>query len=189
NSDGVKGAFSYQAFAPNNLRIDIDLASAKVSECYNGKSAWRLDARGLRTLLGDDAKRLRLESLLANTRLSDLQRNRIVPQLSSKANINGGDANSIDFIKDGIRIKLFFDVRTGLVVKKEKDTSEGLEETFYNDYRLVDGVMEAFTLIVRKGASELSISIDHVEHNRTYEASAFRYPQVEGARPLPELEP
>src|SRR5689334_8139396 len=97
NSDGLKGAFSYQAFAPNNLRIDMDLAaaevsakvSAKVSECYNGKSAWRLDARGLRTLLGDDAKRLRLESLLANTRLSDLQRNRIVPQLSGKANING----------------------------------------------------------------------------------------------------
>jgi hypothetical protein len=98
NSDGVKGAFSYQAFAPNNLRIDMDLAGAKISECYNGKSAWRLDARGLRTLLGDDAKRLRLESLLSNTRLSDLQRNRIVPQLSGKANINDSDANSIDFI-------------------------------------------------------------------------------------------
>src|SRR6185369_9254756 len=62
NSDGAKGLFSYQAFAPNNLRVDIDLGGVKVSECYNGKSAWRLDARGLRTLLGDDAKRLRLES-------------------------------------------------------------------------------------------------------------------------------
>jgi hypothetical protein len=41
-------------------------------------------------------------------------------------------------------------VRSGLVVKKEKDTSEGLEETFYNDYRLVDGVMEAFALIDSK---------------------------------------
>jgi hypothetical protein len=188
-SDGAKGLFSYQAFAPNNLRVDIDLGGVKVSECYNGKSAWRLDARGLRTLLGDDAKRLRLESLLVNGRLSDLQRNRIVPQLSAKANVNGSDSNSIDFVKDGVRIKLFFDVRTGLLVKKEQDTSEGLEETFYGDYRPVDGVMEASVLNIKRGTSELSISIDRVEHNRTYEASAFRYPQVEGSRPLPELAP
>src|SRR5258707_1492611 len=49
-SDGTAGRFSLQTSAPNNLRLDLELGETKVSECYNGKSAWRLDARGLRTL-------------------------------------------------------------------------------------------------------------------------------------------
>ena len=48
-NDGAAGRYSYQISAPNNLRLDLEIGGSKVSECYNGKSAWRLDARGLRT--------------------------------------------------------------------------------------------------------------------------------------------
>jgi hypothetical protein len=187
--DGTAGRFSFQSSAPNNLRLDLEIAGSKMSECYNGKSAWRLDARGLRTLLGDEAKRLRLESLLSNSRLNDLQRNRIVPQLAGKTAIDGREANAIDFIKDGVRVKLYFDASTNLPVKRERDTGDGVEETFYGDYRAVDGVMEPFSLKIKKGASELLITIGRVEHNRAVEVTAFRYPRIEGSRPLPELEP
>jgi len=189
SSDGTAGRFSYQASAPNNLRLDLEVGGSKVSECYNGKSAWRLDARGLRTLLGDEAKRLRLEALLSSGRLNDLQRSRIVPQLAGKATLDGREANAIEFIKDNVRVKLFFDASTNLPVKRERETSDGAEETFYADYRAVDGVMEPFSLRIRKGASKLLVTIDRVEHNRGVELAAFRYPQVEGSRPLPELEP
>jgi hypothetical protein len=188
-SDGTTGRFSYQTSVPNNLRLDFELGGAKVSECYNGKSAWRLDARGLRTLLGDEAKRLRLEALLSNTRLTDLQRNRIVPQLSGNATVDGREANAIEFIKDNVRVKLFFDASNNLPVKRERETADGLEETFYGDYRAVDGVMEPFSLKIKKGAGDLSVTIDRVEHNRAVELAAFRYPLIEGTRPLPELEP
>ncbi|MEK6286657.1 MAG: hypothetical protein AABO57_13030 [Acidobacteriota bacterium] len=187
--DGAAGRFSYQTSAPNNLRLDLEVGGSKVSECYNGKSAWRLDARGLRTLLGDEAKRLRLEALLSNSRLNDLQRNRIVPQLGGKTTIDGRDANAIDFIKDGVRVKLYFDASTNLPVKRERETADGVEETFYGDYRAVDGVMEPFSLKIKKGGVELLVTVDRVEHNRAVELAAFRYPQVEGSRPLPELEP
>jgi hypothetical protein len=187
--DGAAGRFSLQTSAPNNLRLDLEIGGSKVSECYNGKSAWRLDARGLRTLLGDEAKRLRLESLLSNSRLSDLQRNRIVPQLAGKTTIEGRESNAIEFIRDGVRVKLYFDASNNLAVKRERETADGVEETFYGDYRAVDGVMEPFSLKIRKGASELFVAIDRVEHNRAVELAAFRYPQIEGSRPLPELEP
>lgn len=167
----------------------MEIGGSKVSECYNGKSAWRLDARGLRTLLGDEAKRLRLESLLSNSRLNDLQRNRIVPQLAGKMTIDGREANVIEFIKDGVRVKLYFDASTNLPLKRERETAEGVEETFYGDYRAIDGVMEPFSLKIKKPAGELLVTIDRVEHNRAVELAAFRYPQVEGSRPLPELEP
>jgi hypothetical protein len=187
--DGPAGRFSLQTSAPNNLRLDLEIGGSKVSECYNGKSAWRLDARGLRTMLGDEAKRLRLESLLSNSRLNDLQRNRIVPQLAGKTTIEGRESNAIEFIRDGVRVKLYFDASNNLAVKRERETADGVEETFYGDYRAVDGVMEPVSLKIKKGASELVVEIDRVEHNRAVELAAFRYPQIEGSRPLPELEP
>jgi hypothetical protein len=187
--DGTTGRFSYQTSAPNNLRLDLEIGGSKVSECYNGKSAWRFDARGLRTLLGDEAKRLRLESLLSNSRFNDLGRNRILPQLAGKSTIDGRDANAIEFTRDGVRVKLYFDAASSLPVKRERETAEGLEETFYGDYRATDGVMEPFSIKIKKGATEISVTIDRVEHNRPADMSAFRYPQVDGSRPLPELEP
>jgi hypothetical protein len=188
-NDGTAGRFSLQTSAPNNLRLDLELGGSKVSECYNGKSAWRLDARGLRTLLGDEAKRLRLEALLSNSRLNELQRNRIVPQVAGKATIDGRETNAIEFVKDGVRVKVYFDASTNLPVKRERETSDGVEETFYGDYRAVDGVMEPFSFKIKKGSIEWLATMEQVAHNRAVEMAAFRYPQIEGSRPLPELEP
>ena len=187
-SDGAAGRFSLQTSTPNNLRLDLELGESKVSECYNGKSAWRLDSRGLRTLLGDEAKRLRLESLLSNSRLNDLQRNRIVPQLAGKATIDGREANAVEFSKDGVRVKIYFDASTSLPVKRERETADGVEETFYGDYRAVDGVMEPFSLKIKRGPIELLVNMERVEHNRAVQIAAFRYPQID-SRALPELEP
>jgi len=187
--DSSAGRFTFQTSAPASLRIDIESAASKESECYNGKSAWRVDSRGLRTLLGDEAKLLRLEALLLNGRLTELQRNRIVPQFAGKTQIDGREANAIEFTRDNVRVKLFFDASTNLLIKRERETSEGVQEMLYNDYRAVDGVQEPFALKLKRGASELLITVDRVEHNRGVEFTAFRYPQSQDARPLPELEP
>ena len=187
-SDGATGSFSYQTSMPESFRIDIQAAGVKRSECYNGKSAWRMDERGLRTLLGDEAKRFRLEALLANSRLSELSRNRIVPQLAGKAVIDGREANAVEFVKDTARLKLYFDAASSLIVKQERETGDGAEEVFYGDYRAIDGVMEPFAIKFKKGASELLVTIDRVVRNSAVDQAAFRYPQVEGARPLPDIE-
>jgi hypothetical protein len=188
-ADGATGTFTLRMSAPNNLRVDLEAGSAKESECYNGKSAWRVDARGLRTLLGDEAKLLRLESLLLNGRLGELQRNRIVPQSAGTTSIDGRDSNAVEFMRDNVRVKLFFDASTNLLVKRERESADGLQEIFYSDYRAVDGVKEPFSIRIKKGARELLITIDRVEHNRGVELTAFRYPQPADARPLPDLEP
>jgi len=70
SSNGTAGRFSYQLRLQTIFDWIWKSRGSKVSECYNGKSAWRLDARGLRTLLGDEAKRLRLEALLSSGRLN-----------------------------------------------------------------------------------------------------------------------
>jgi hypothetical protein len=188
-ADGLTGRFTIQASAPASLRIDIDAGTSKESECYNGKSAWRVDSRGLRTLLGDEAKLLHLEALLVNGRLAELQRNRIVPQFAGKTQIDGREANAVEFTRDNVRVKLFFDAATNLLIKREREASDGIHETFYSDYRAVDGVQEPFSLKLKKGPSELLITVERIEHNRGVELTAFRYPQSQDARPLPDLEP
>src|ERR1044072_4410132 len=50
-SEGQSGRYSEQSTVPDRLRADIEIGKLTASECYNGKSAWRLDAAGLRTLL------------------------------------------------------------------------------------------------------------------------------------------
>ncbi|MFL6216760.1 MAG: hypothetical protein ACJ74J_22955 [Blastocatellia bacterium] len=186
-ADGATGRFTYQASAPESLRVDIEAGEWKSSECFNGKSAWRLDARGLRTLLGDEAKRLRLEAVIANSRLQDLSRYRITPQPPVKTTLDGRDVYRIEFVKENAVARGFFDAATFLIVKQERDTGDGLEEVFFSDYRAVDGVMEPFTIRIKRGANEATITIDRVTHNAV-ELAAFRYPQMEGARPLPDLE-
>ncbi|HET8678302.1 MAG TPA: hypothetical protein VFO63_21050 [Blastocatellia bacterium] len=187
-ADGMAGRFAYKVAGPDRLRLDIDLTGFKMSECYNGKSAWRMDERGLRTLLGAEAKRLRLEALVANSRLQDLSRNRIIAAPPAKATIEGREANAVEFSKDDARVKIFFDAKTNLPVKQERERAEELEEVFYGDYRAVDGVMEPFSIKIKSGARELNVTMDRVEHNAAVDETAFRYPQVEGARPLPDLE-
>ena len=188
-ADGSTGRFGYQSASPSSFRIDMEAAGAKTSECYNGKSAWRTDARGLRTLLGDEAKRLRLESLIANNRLRELQQTRIVPQAAGKATIDGRDSNAVELSNNGARVKFYFDASTGLIIKRERETADGTEETFYSDYRAVDGVMEPFSIRIKHGSADFTIAIEKVQHNVPADVAAFRYPQVEGAQPLPELEP
>ena len=186
-ADGAIGRFSYQAATPESLRVDLESGGIRISECYNGKSAWRLDARGLRTLLGDEAKRLRLEAVIANSRLRDLSRYRVVAQVPAKAAVDGREAYSVEFIKESASVRLFFDAKTFLIVKQERETSDGLEEVFFGDHRAVDGVMEPFAIRLKRGPNELSVTMDRVVHNAV-EPGAFRYPEVAGARPLPDLE-
>jgi hypothetical protein len=186
-ADGLIGRFTYQASAPESLRIDLEAGELKSSECFNGKSAWRLDGRGLRTLLGDEAKRLRLEAVIANSHLQELSRYKITPQLAVKTTLDGRDSYRIEFVKESASTRLFFDAKSNLIVKQERAADDGVEAISFSDYRAVDGVMEPFAIHIRRGANEAFITIDRITHNAVDQA-AFRYPQMEGARPLPDLE-
>jgi hypothetical protein len=142
----------------------------------------------LRTLLGPEAKRLRLESLIANTRLRDLSRNRLAAKAPVKVSIDGRDAWAIEIVRDDARAKLYFDAATGLVMRLERERSDGIEEISYTDYKKIDGVMEPFAIRIKSGATDLAVTVDRVEHNRSVNQAEFRHPEIEGARPLPNLE-
>jgi hypothetical protein len=187
-TDGWTGRFLLQTASPDRMRVDIEGGQIKISECYNGKSAWRMDSRGLRTLLGAEAKRLRLEALLANNYLHDLSRDRIIAQPPVRSNVDGHQANTIEFAKEDVRVKLSFDVTTNLPIKLERERADGVEEILYSDYRTVDRVAVPFSMRLKTAAGEFLVTVDRVEHNHAVDAAAFRYPAPDSSRPLPDLE-
>jgi hypothetical protein len=166
--------------------MDIEAGDLKVSECYNGKSAWRQDARGLRTLLGTGAASLRLLAILANSRLRDLSRARILIRPATTPAPDGRKTDGIEFISNGVRATLFFDQGSGLPVIEEIEKADGKQDFFFGDYRKVDGVMEPFSIRIKDSASEVVVEIAKVEHNKALGEADFRFPESDGS-PLPDV--
>src|SRR5262249_33411599 len=137
--DGAPGRFYYRAAGPDRIRVDIEAGDLKVSECYNGKSAWRQDARGLRTLLGTGASIIRLRAILANGRLRDLSRARIIARPATTGPPDGIKADGVEFRGNGVHAIIFFDQISGLPAVQEIEKSDGTQTYFFGDYRKVDG--------------------------------------------------
>jgi predicted transcriptional regulator len=96
--------------------------------------------------------------------------------------------NILVFKLNDAYIKLMFDTKTGLLVKQERELNEGIEETFYKDYRSINKVMEPFSIKVKKPTSEIDIIVDKVEYNTKITETTFRYPSADGSVPIPDVE-
>ncbi|KAF0218700.1 MAG: hypothetical protein FD167_5114, partial [bacterium] len=182
------GSFLSQFADPDRMRINVELDKTKTSECYNGNSAWRQDTNTLRTIIGAEAKTLRLEALLSNSYLRDLSRFRIAIQPIGRVLLDNNQVDAIEFKLNGAYIKLMFDLKTGLLLKQERELNEGVEETFYQDYRSVNKVMEPFLIKIKRPNTELEIIVEKIEHNIKIDEKAFRYPSLDGSAPIPDVE-
>jgi hypothetical protein len=187
SGDSASGRFYYRAAGPDRLRMDIEAGGTKVTECYNGKSAWRQDSRGLRTLLGTGASSLRLLAILANSRMRDLSRARVMIRPARSAPPDGIKRDGIDFLSNGVQATVFFDRDSGLPSVEEVEKSDGMQVYFFSDYRKIDGVMEPFSIRVKESGAETVVSIEKVEHNQPLRDTDFRFPEIGGA-PLPEVD-
>jgi len=173
---------------PERIRIDFEIAGHHITECYNGKSAWRHDEKGLRTLLGSEARSLRLLAVILNSRLRNLSRDRVLPVASGAAEAEGKPASFIELQLNETKAKLFFDSKDGSLVRIERDTSDGGEILSYSGQRTVDQILEPSTIRIQRGQHQMAIAYARAEHNQPIDESMFRYPQIEGAAPLPNLE-
>ena len=182
------GRFSSWATGPDRLRIDIDAESVRTSECYNGKSGWKKDSKGLRSILGADAKRMRIAAVFTNSKGVDLKKSRILPKATGLSTIDGVQTDGLELILDDVKLNLFFDKASGLLIKQQQESSEGLHETLFGDYRKVDGVMEPFLIRMKRGDHELRVIIDSVRHNVTPDALVFRHPAPGESEAIPNLE-
>lgn len=187
-SDNASG--SYQTFAsqPDLYAVTMDIGGFAVSEGYNGKSGWRRDSRaGLRTLTAQDGADFRAEALFRNARWFEAKKDKSKLTMEASATVNGKAANVVVLTTlKGVKIKMFFDAASGLLVKEEIPAGAITKVYEYSDFRAIDGVMEPFIITLTMGDETFAIKLDEVVHNKPIDRANFDFPRLSN-EPLPDV--
>ena len=120
-------------------------------EAFNGKSAWRENARGeIGTLVGPEGLQMEAAARFYNTRLLNPKKNRLVVTYVGNAQVRGRDAVELEVTSPaGAKRQVFFDAQTHLIVKETALVGGVQQEIVYDDYRAVDGVQVPYQIALR----------------------------------------
>ncbi len=187
-SDGTSGAYQSYANNPNLYGESFDLNGFESAVGYNGKSGWSRDSKnGLRTFTGDASRDFQAESVYRNSRWLNAKAEKTKISAGSKTTINGKSANGIILTTaKGAQIKLYFDAATNLLLREEIPNGETAKIIDYSNYRKVDNIFEAFSIVSKVGDETYEIKLDDVKHNPNIAKSVFDFPRI-SSEPLPDI--
>jgi outer membrane lipoprotein-sorting protein len=186
--DGSSGAYRAAAAQPSYYIREFDLRGLEVSMGYNGKSAWIRDSRdGLRTLTGDASRDFQTEARYRNARWLDYKKDRSKLSFGGQTAIDGKPANMVVLTTlKNVKIKLYFDATSGLLVREETPAGEIARVYDYSDFRTVDNLMEPHAITWTEGDDRYEIKLDQVVHNPRIDRAAFEFPKASGDA-LPDI--
>src|SRR5215813_585433 len=181
----VTASFDSYRQAPNkSVQIgQIKLGDGRefeISRGFNGTEGWALNPSdsGFRELNGTE--------LAAEKRDSEfyweLKLKELYPKMAliGQARVGSHTAYCIEATPtEGDPIKLYFEAQTGLLVRIDsisENVSKGKipEETYYEDYREVDGIKLPFT--IRMPTNKYTFKVNEVRHNVPIEEAKFKSP-------------
>ena len=149
---------------------------------------WRRDSRaGLHTLTGQDGTDFRAAALFHNRRWFDAKKDKSKLTAEGLATVNGTATNVVALTTvKGVKIKMFFDAASALLVKEEIPAGAVTKVYEYSDFRAVDGVLEPFAMVLTMGEESFTIQLDEVSHNKPVERARFDFPRLAN-EPLPDV--
>jgi hypothetical protein len=177
---GISGSMTVTEKAPNKSLVVIEIAQMMMREGTDGVAAWDENPQtGLREKTGLELAEHKRGSLFnIETKLKTAYPKMNV---SSRDTLNGRPVIVIDAIPDqGSPVKIFFDSDTGLILKQTgtRETPEGpiAFESFYDDYRPIDGIKQPYTLRQVTSRFTSVIRISEIKHNVPVDDSLFKKP-------------
>jgi hypothetical protein len=181
---GASGTLKAYAKAPNKNVSVADVAGfGQFLRGFDGTIAWEQDpTAGLREISGAElSARKRDADFYADLHLKDL-----FSKLTVKAKEKVGEKEAwlVEATPaEGTPEKLYFDVKSGLLIRHdaERESAQGsaLVETYYEDYKEVDGVKIPFTIRQVNPAFAMTFKIDEVKHNVEIEDAKFAKPAAQ----------
>src|SRR4030095_5334657 len=187
-SDKASGGYQAMALLPNLYVSSFDVAGFEVIAGFNGKSAWMRDSReGLRTLTGRASREFQVEAAYRNTRWLDYKKEKSKITLAGQTQLNGKTANAVLLTTvKGVKIKMYFDATSGLLVREEIPTDDESRVFDYSDHRKIDEVMEPHTINITDGKERYEIKLSEIRHNVQLDKAGFEFPKV-SSEPLPDI--
>lgn len=186
--DGSSGSYRAAAAQPSLYVREFDLRGLEVSAGYNGKSSWARDSRdGLRTLTGDASRDFQTEARYRNARWLDYKKDKSKLAFGGQETLQGKPANAVVLTTvKNVKIKLYFDAASGLLVREEIPAGEIKRVFDYSDFRPVGNLMEPHGVTVSEGDGRYEVKLDQVVHNPQIDRAAFEFPRTSG-EPLPDI--
>jgi hypothetical protein len=187
-SDGAQGSLQMLTLKPDLYLLTFDVGGLEESEGFNGKSAWRRDSRaGLRTLTGVESLSLRAATNFRNHLWLNYKKEKSKLIDAGQETVGGKPARAVMLTtRENIKIKLWFDTASGLLVREEMPAGNGVTTFEYSNYSAVDGVLEPFTIKLNTGGELYNITLSEVTHNQPLDRARFDFPKI-SAEPLPDV--
>ncbi|MGH9937467.1 MAG: hypothetical protein ACREAM_14565 [Blastocatellia bacterium] len=186
--DRTTGAYQASATQPDLYTTAFNLRGSEVSMGYNGRSAWMRDSRdGLRTLTGASSRDFQTEARYRNARWLDYKKEKSKLAFGGQSQINGKPANTVVLTTvKNVKIKLYFDAASGLLVREEMPAGEITRVFDYSDFRIVGAVMEPHSINLAAGDERYEIKLDQIIHNPQLDRAGFDFPKISD-EPLPDI--
>jgi hypothetical protein len=186
--DSRAGSFGAAARAPGQFWREIRIGSDVHAEAFNGKSGWRTDpGAGLRTLTGDPGRDFQAEARFRCVGWLQWKKDKCRLASAGAAAWNGKPARKVLLTtRRDVRIALYFDPGSGLLLGEEFPAGNGLRRYEYSDYRPVQNLRLPFAVTVTDGRDTFRIALEAIRINALPAAGRFDFPVPEG-RALPDI--
>jgi outer membrane lipoprotein-sorting protein len=177
----IKGTITVQAAAPNQIVAVMDLgAVGKTTEATDGKSAWMLSPLiGDRLLEGEEKDAFVFSAGFHK----DVHWKEAYQKVECTGieDVDGKPAYKVVLTpKVGKPVTQFFDKASHLKVKEvatqKTFMGEITAETYYGDYKKVDGVLMPFSITQKALGQEVGMKFTEVKHNVALPADTFKRP-------------
>ena len=183
SDDGTTSPMEVFAKAPNKYLEVVSLGDAgQTLQCWNGETGWGKDPdSGLHEMeKSDQAAAKRDYDFYREVHLKDL-----FPKmaLAAKTKVNDRDAYIVEATSsDGATEKLYFDVESGLLVRRDYervtiDDGIVLYEVDYDDYKDVDGVKLPSTISRKTPDYTLTYRFTEIKNNVPIDDAKFSKPE------------
>lgn len=185
---GDGGSYLAAAMQPNYYTGTFDIRGLEVSVGYNGKSGWMRDSRdGLRTMTGLSSRDFQAEANWRNNRWLDYKKDKAKIAFAGTSTIGDKTANAITLTTSkNVRIKMYFDTVTNLLIGEELPSGENNLTYDYADFRPVDGLLEPHEIRITSGELKFLIKLQEITHNLQLNKTQFDFPKISN-EPLPDI--
>jgi hypothetical protein len=181
-SAGITGTIELWQKAPNKAATRSDLVGVGVQrEAFDGTTAWAEDGQmGLRDRTGAELADAKRSAMFPR----ELRLKEVYPTLTVKGREQVGARDTVvveGVPAEGAPARLFFDVETGLLARQivTRQTPQGpIEVTVsFDDYRAVDGVKRAFTILQDTAMFNAIVKFTEIRHNAPVDDATFSKPK------------
>ena len=165
---------------PDKLYQELQAGEVKQFLYYNdGKGTMKIGDEKI-NIEGKELERLKYDSIIQF--ILDPESYGVKSEYVGRELVDSTECFEIKYVlPSGIRWFQYYSLETGLKTKETKEiqTKQGLfeQETYFSDYRDVDGIKFPFTITQYLGNQEIELTVKSIEINTGLEDSVFEVPE------------